>query len=993
MQKDGRPYRPESNSEYSEETILNSSERYRTVCVGLPTTEKFCSNKVITAHYSLWTWIPKSLIEQFARMNNFYFLILCILSLFPFSPKNPWAIIGTLGAVLIFTMIKEGIEDIGRSRQDKEVNQKKIQRFSQETLGFELVQCQHVSVGDLVKIEENQSFPADLVLILSSNSKGLVYVDTINLDGENALKEKMTAHCTGFLSGQSELNRFKAEFYVDKPNPSLVKWNCNINIRNSTEPMTTKQLLLRGCVLKNTDWVIGAVIYSGAETKSVLNSKKANTKFSRIQRKMNYILISIFLFLFTVCLIFALCGMKWRNENSSADEYIINLPNSNAGTVVMQLFSFWIQYAALIPISLYVVVDIERLIISSFIKNDLSMYYEANDKPATVRSSDIVEELGQVEFIFTDKTGTLTRNEMVLMKISIKEKVFGSSDIGISNCPAIQEILNNSDHPEFQCTDQYFRLLVLCNTVFPTQNNGNTIMQAMSPDELALVEASSSFDYVLTERKENSVSIKVKNTMENWEILAELPFTSERKRMSMIVKKNNEDIFLLTKGADSVMMPLIKTTEKSEINIQLQAFASEGLRTLVMAGKKLSVHEFNNWLSTWKAALLTNSVDKDEIIEESCIKIEKDLEFYGTSAIEDKLQEGVPETIDLLIQAGIRIWMLTGDKEETAIEIAKTCNLLTENTETFTFFNSNSEEIQKTLSNLDSRFLLSTSSFKQLDTAKNNLQTPIALAINGVGLSIIKESPVLSKLFFKLGYISATCVCCRLSPMQKYEIVKLCKKNGDWMTLAIGDGANDVSMIQEAHIGVGIAGKEGTQAVLAAEFTIAQFAYLKFLLLVHGKYAYKRISFFLLYYFYKNFTMEICEAWFAIYSGFSGQIYYLDWIPSFFNLFWTSWPCLAFFAIDQDLTPELSLKYPNLYSAGQKNVYFNLKNFWIWIAFAFHSGTWIFWLPMMGLYEGTGSAGHEPTLFWVSTVSFLMLMHTVLIKLFIVSKFWTKISL
>jgi magnesium-transporting ATPase (P-type) len=251
----------------------------------------------------------------------------------------------------------------------------------------------------------------------------------------------------------------------------------------------------------------------------------------------------------------------------------------------------------------------------------------------------------------------------------------------------------------------------------------------------------------------------------------------------------------------------------------------------------------------------------------------------------------------------------------------------------------------------------------------------------------------MKKVFFELAFIAKTCICCRMSPSQKSEIVKLCKSQGTWTTLAIGDGANDVSMIQEAHVGIGVAGKEGTQALLAAEYTISQFSHLTRMLLVHGRYSYIRMSRFINYYFYKNFMMAFCEAWLAFYCGYSGQLYYLDWIPPFYNFFWTSWPSLAFFSLEQDVSPSECMKYPNLYTAGQKNAFFSTKIFWGWNLLAFFSATFIFWFSASSLDGGVGADGHEPTLFWISTTSFLILMHTVNLKLIITSKFWNKINL
>ena len=280
-------------------------------------------------------------------------------------------------------------------------------------------------------------------------------------------------------------------------------------------------------------------------------------------------------------------------------------------------------------------------------------------------------------------------------------------------------------------------------------------------------------------------------------------------------------------------------------------------------------------------------------------------------------------------------------------------------------------------------------SFDDLEKIKSSLANPLSIAINGSALAMIKGDKKLLTIFFRLGFIASTCICCRMSPLQKSDIVQLCKNNGKWITLAIGDGANDVSMIQTASIGVGIAGKEGNQAVLAAEYSIPQFSYLRRLLFVHGRYSYHRMTHFILHFFYKNIAMEIGEAWYSIFSGFSGQIYYLDWFtPGFFNLFWTNLSSMAFFALEQDVPPEVSLRFPNLYSAGQKNAYFGIKTFWSWIIYSFLTGTFIFWFPMCTISGGISNDGREPGLFFISTISFVLLIHITHAKLLIISSFW-----
>lgn len=953
---------------------LDTTSTFREVSIGLASPKKKFSNKVTTAHYNLFTWIPKSLIEQFYRATNIYFLFTCILATFPFSPSDPFGWIGSFACVLIFTMIKEGIEDISRNRQDSEVNKALIWKYSNGEKNFIMIQSQHASVGDIIKVHDNENIPADLVLISSSSDKRNAFVDTMNLDGETNLKEKNAAHHTDLIRDEKDLDGFKAELFVDLPNNSLVKWNCNIKVNQKLEPLSIKQLLLRGCKLKNTDWVFGVVVYAGEETKIVLNSKKPYTKHSSLQRKINLSTMMVIGFIFVISFIFALLGKQWKNEHPEAKIYIADWPESGATPVILSFFTFWLQFSGFIPINLYVEVEILRLILSSFIKNDLKMYNHLTDQPAKVSSSDIIEELGQVEFIFTDKTGTLTKNEMTLIKSGINYSKY-----------LISEILPNP--PNFFYIDRYLKLLAICNSAYPIINNGEITYQAMSPDEIALLEASKSLEYVLEDRRNNKVSIRVKGDLEDWEVLAELPFSADRKRMSVMVRRN-EEIFLLAKGADSVMLPLLAGAKIDEIQEELLEFAEEGLRTLVMAGKLVGPEEYGEWIAEWNTVLLSNAPDKEKKIEEICEVIEKNLEFYGTSAIEDKLQDGVAESLATLTQAGIRIWMLTGDKEETSIEIAKSCNLLHPQTELITFFTADLLETTEKLNFLQAKYNLTPNDLQKSNKLPIN---SLAISINGIGLSIIKSDPDLSKKFFALGLISSTCICCRLSPSQKQDIVKLCRKLGNWMTLAIGDGANDVSMIQEAHIGIGISGKDGTQAVLAAEFAFDQFSCLSRLLLTHGSYAYKRVSFYVQFYFYKDFAYSAPEVWFSIFSGFSGQLYVLLWITRCYDLFWTSLPCVTFFSLDQDVGPEVLMMYPGLYTAGQKNIYFNLKSFGLWIFFAIYSASWAFWLPMAGL--DIDQYGHELTLFWRSTVTFIIILHVVYLKLFIVTQFWTKFSL
>ena len=225
------------------------------------------------------------------------------------------------------------------------------------------------------------------------------------------------------------------------------------------------------------------------------------------------------------------------------------------------------------------------------------------------------------------------------------------------------------------------------------------------------------------------------------------------------------------------------------------------------------------------------------------------------------------------------------------------------------------------------------------------------------------------------------------------QIVQLAKVYGKWITISIGDGANDVSMIQEAHIGIGISGKEGSQASQAADFVINQFRFLSKLLLVHGRWGYRRVSWFICYYFYKNVALVFTELWFALYNGYSGQIFFLDWLPLLYNSFWTSWPCLIAYALEQDVDKNKSLEFPELYKIGQKGGYFTLAKFWKWICFAIWHGTICFWIVLSSSSTAIDSSGEMKHLWWVSTISFSCVINIVTLKLFIENLYWTWLSL
>ena len=1013
LSADGVVPKEEQGLKDGQELDLKTMSKHRKVVFGKPVDPSivFLPNSIRTSRYTLLTWAPKSLLWQFRKSANIYFLVISILTMMSFSPKSPFSMAGTFAAVLVFTMIKEAYEDYFRHMQDRKVNSTMTHCYDVTKKDFKDITWKDVKVGDILEIRDGESFPADMVFLSSSNLQGTAFVNTMNLDGETNLKEKMALEFTKDMR-ELDLPAILIEVATDEPNLSLVKWNCNISMNGSQwQPMTMNQLLLRGCQLRNTRRLYGLVIYTGQESKIMLNSKEARSKMSNVLKRMNKMLYTVYAMQFCICVSFAGLSVYWQSVFVDTHLYLNITDSPNPSIFIIQVLTFYVAYSHLIPISLYVALEIVKIACSYLLGQDLQMYNEADDRPATARTSDLVEELGQVEFVFSDKTGTLTQNIMKFKKCSINGVIYGN-DVGIGKAAGqdsrISEILANRHAGDAEKTAivKFLIHMSLCHTVFPTETHEKNKIpsyQASSPDELALVEGAAMLGFVFQDKTMNTLFTRTAGSNEKlaWEILAEIPFNSNRKRMSLILKEPSSNrIILLCKGADQVMFPLLREDQalRHIVEDHLHHFAIEGLRTLVMCQKELEEIDFKRWHKQWKELQLSNSVDKEAQLDKLGATIENKLELLGASAIEDKLQDGVPDTIALLIAAGIRVWVLTGDKQETAVEIGKSCNLIKSSMRLLDFSSSTQAELLSKIETYTSELVSSTQgavgkSLYQLARIKESLKQKIAIVIDGVSLLwAIENSLETRQLFFKLGYLSNSCICCRVSPAQKMQIVQLAKENGTWITLAVGDGANDVSMIQEAHIGVGIAGKEGTQAVQSADYSISQFRYLQRLLLVHGRWGYRRISWFICYYFYKNIAVVFTELCFAFMNGLSGQIYFLDWLPMLYNALWTSWPCMFTFIFEQDLRDTEALEHPSTYQAGQRRLYFTFKTFWTWVGTSMWHGLICFWLPFQGLGFAVNGKGWDTGLWWVSTVSFTMVIHVITIKLFVESIYWNKVN-
>uniref|UniRef100_A0A670IWD6 Phospholipid-transporting ATPase n=1 Tax=Podarcis muralis TaxID=64176 RepID=A0A670IWD6_PODMU len=868
-------------------------------------------NSIQTSKYNVFTFLPLNLFEQFQRVANAYFLFLLILQLIPEISSLSWfTTVVPLILVLAVSAAKDAIDDVVRILS---LQTPPIKSFSTST---QLPLCTrlkddlwlNVEVGDIIKLENN-----NFVTVSAAEGPGGFASDPISHCRETNLKVKQALTVTAELGEDLQaLSSFDGEIKCEAPNNKLDKFMGTLLFKGEKYALDNEKMLLRGCTIRNTDWCFGLVIFAGPDTKLMQNSGRTTFKRTSIDRLMNFLVLVIFVLLAAMCSVLAIGNSIWEYKRGSAFQVYLPWPHDVHSAFYSAFLMFWsyvIILNTVVPISLYVSVEIIRLGNSFYIEWDRKMYYPLNDTPAQARTTTLNEELGQIKYIFSDKTGTLTQNIMVFNKCCINGKIYGDvfdldgQRVEITeSTPKVDFSYNPLADPKFSFYDQslveevkagdvithkFFRLLSLCHTVMPEEKKpGELVYQAQSPDEGALVTAARNFGFVFRARTPETITVVEMGKTIVYKLLAILDFNNVRKRMSVIVRRPDGRVTLYCKGADTILYELLHPScvpLKEETTEYLEEFAGEGLRTLVVAYKDLERKSFANWQKRHHEAS-TALQDREEKLSELYEEIEKDLILLGATAIEDKLQDGVPQTIETLGKAQIKIWVLTGDKQETAVNIGYSCNMLYDDMKDIFFIQGDTfeevrHELRKARKTMTQEAAMDDDEMDvQVKKSGNCKVLPeeqpngeYGLVINGHSLAYAQEGELELELV-RTACLCKVVICCRVTPLQKAQVVELVKKYKNAVTLAIGDGANDVSMIKAAHIGVGISGQEGMQAVLSSDFSFAQFRYLQRLLLVHGRWSYIRMCKFLAYFFYKNFAFTLVHFWYGFFSGFSAQM-------------------------------------------------------------------------------------------------------------------------
>ncbi|XP_073087868.1 phospholipid-transporting ATPase VB isoform X3 [Manis javanica] len=913
---------------------------------------RYPGNRICTTKYTLLTFLPQNLFEQFQRWANLYFLFLAILNWIPSMEVFHREITMLPLAIVLFTiMVKDGMEDFRKHRFDREINCSNIQMYERKEQSYVQKCWKDVRVGDFIQMQCNEIIPADILLLFSSDPSGICHLETANLDGETNLKQRRVVKGFSQQDVQFEPERFCNTIVCEKPNNHLNKFKGYMEHPDQTRTgFSSESLLLRGCTIRNTEVAVGIVIYAGHETKAMLNNSGPRYKRSKIERRMNTDIFFCIGLLFFMCLIGAIGHSLW---NGTFEEHPpFDVPDAEGSFLPLALGGFYmfltmiILLQVLIPISLYVSIELVKLGQVFFLHNDLDLYDEESDLSIQCRALNITEDLGQIQYIFSDKTGTLTENKMVFRCCTI----MGSEYSHQENAKRL-ETAKELDSDSEEWTQQQF-------LSFPARWSQGLATRRSQGGAHPLRRCQSAQLPIQGHCRQRSVGHCDSSP-------PPVAFSSS------IEKDVTPDKNLLTKVQDAALwLENLSDTRPAEPSLSATSSIADFFLALTICNsvvvsmtteprqRVISEENFQQWAGFWREAEASLE-NRDELLMQTAQHLENQLTLLGATGIEDRLQEGVPDTITALREAGIQLWVLTGDKQETAVNIAYSCRLLdqtgavysinTENQETCEYIlNSALEEVKQFYGprKPDHKLFGFHLPFKTTPPASGAAAPEVGLVIDGKTLSAIFQGK-LEKKFLELTQYCQSVLCCRSTPLQKSMIVKLVRDKLSVMTLSIGDGANDVSMIQAADIGVGISGQEGMQAVMSSDFAISRFRHLKKLLLVHGHWCYSRLARMVVYYFYKNVCYVNLLFWYQFFCGFSGSTMIDYWQMIFFNLFFTSLPPLVFGILDKDISAETLLALPELYKSGQNSKCYNLLTFWISIVDAFYQSFICFFIPYL----------------------------------------------
>lgn len=943
----------------------------RTVWIGRPCKERYPRNVIRNQKYNFFTFIPLVLFQQFKFFLNLYFLIMATSQFIPdVRIGYLYTYWGPLGFVLTVTMFREAIDDFRRYQRDKEVNSQHYRKLT--PTGIVQVPSSDIKVGDLIIVEKNQRVPADMVLLRTTEKNGACFIRTDQLDGETDWKLRLGLGTTQKLEANEDLFRIEASIYAEKPQRDIHSFIGTVTRHDGEggeDALSIENTLWANTVLASGT-AVAVVVYTGCESRSVMNNSQPRSKVGLLDLEINQLTKVLFVAVMVLSLV------------------MICLKGFN-GPWYRYFFRYVLLFSYIIPISLRVNLDMGKAVYSWMMQRDKEI-------PNTVvRSTTIPEELGRIVYLLSDKTGTLTQNEMVFKRLHLGTVSFGTETFdevaahvktayaqpqlpagpiaSIASTPTRFATPSKMRRTVLTRVQEAVKALVLCHNVTPVYdsasdkespqpeseqlNNTQFVYQASSPDEVALVSWTESVGLTLIRRDLTTMQVRTpQGNILSFSILQVFPFTSETKRMGIIVKEEHTgEITFFMKGADIIMAPMVQYNDW--LDEECGNMAREGLRTLVVAKKVLTEEQYQDFESRYNQAKVSIN-DRGMKVAAVIESLERDLELLCLTGVEDKLQDNVRPTLEQLRNAGIKVWMLTGDKLETATCIAISSRLVSR-TQSIHVFKS-----------------VTTRTDAHLELNAFRRKNDCALIIKGDSLEVCLR-------FYEHEFMELVCqcpsvICCRCSPTQKAEVVRLIRQHTGKRTCAIGDGGNDVSMIQAAEAGIGIVGKEGRQASLAADFSITQFSHIARLLLVHGRNSYKRSASLSQFVIHRGLIITTMQAIFSSVFYFASVALYPGFLMVGYATVYTMFPVFSL-VLDRDVSSRIALTFPELYKELTKGRSLSFKTFFMWVLISLYQG---------GILMYGALILFEDEFIHIVTISFTSLIITELLMVALTVRTW-----
>lgn len=983
----------------------------RDVSVGQPQRAKYPPNVVSNAKYTPWSFLPRTLYNEFSFFFNIYFLLVALSQILPVLRIGYMSsYIAPLAFVVSISLAKEALDDIARRRRDAEANSEEfsVMCFDKPTsLGTEpgnileiTKKSRDLKVGDVLKLRKNQRLPADVVILKSvpsetsstsrkstahesvsepypdlidsnqgpSTDQGAdgnsnlatdeaarlapsdTFIRTDQLDGETDWKLRLPSVLSQTLplpdftrlkvtasAPDKKVNEFVGTIELAPPvgfyDPHVEDENHGGEAAQvSTAPLTIDNTAWANTVLASNTTTYAAIIYTGSQTRAALSTSPSRSKVGLLEYEINN--LTKILCILTLGLSIILVALEGFQPTNDKEWYIA-------------IMIYLILFSTIIPMSLRVNLDMAKTVYGRFIERD-------KDIPETVvRTSTIPEDLGRIEYLLSDKTGTLTQNEMELKKIHVgtvsyaneameevasyvRQGFAGNSLATPSTISSAQAGLGAGPRMRREIGSRVRDIvlaLALCHNVTPTmdEEDGKTVTsyQASSPDEIAIVRYTQEVGLKLSYRDRQSMVLEFTgtgNVVVRVRILDIFPFTSDSKRMGVIVRfeqdasalestNDDSEIWFYQKGADTVMSSIVSANDW--LDEETANMAREGLRTLVVGRKRLSPQQYREFSIKYKQASLSlqgRDMGMAKVIGEY---LEHDLELLGVTGVEDRLQKDVKPSLELLRNAGVKTWMLTGDKVETARCVAISAKLVARGQYIHT--------VAKVHDNAAAK--------EALDFLRS--KPDCCLLIDGESLSLMLGQ--FRSSFISVAVLLPAVIACRCSPTQKAEVATLIRQHTKKRVCCIGDGGNDVSMIQAADVGIGIVGKEGRQASLAADFSITQFHHLTKLLVWHGRNSYKRSAKLAQFIMHRGLIISACQTMYSIASYFDPKGLFINWLMVGYATIYTNAPVFSL-VLDRDVDEQLANLYPELYKELKSGRSLSYTSFFTWVLVSVYQG-------------------------------------------------------